>query len=201
MGLIGDILGVIFGGGRNALRETVEVFRPNAEAEAVRDAAREAASLAQFAAEFAHPMRGWFDRFIDGLNRLPRPMLAFGTLGLFAAALVDPIWFAARMQGIALVPEPLWWLMGTIVSFYFGARHQVKSQDFQRSLAETLARTPEVMRHIRELDALEPQGADAPAAPWSEEDIEADRAGALPGADPGEEPNAALADWRRSLER
>ena len=26
------------------------------------------------------------------------------------------------MQGLALVPEPLWWLMGAIVSFYFGAR-------------------------------------------------------------------------------
>ena len=26
------------------------------------------------------------------------------------------------MQGLALVPEPLWWLLGAIVSFYFGAR-------------------------------------------------------------------------------
>jgi len=34
------------------------------------------------------------------------------------------------MQGIALVPEPLWWLMGAIVSFYFGARRQAKRQEF-----------------------------------------------------------------------
>lgn len=26
------------------------------------------------------------------------------------------------MDGLALVPEPLWWLMGAIVSFYFGSR-------------------------------------------------------------------------------
>jgi hypothetical protein len=26
------------------------------------------------------------------------------------------------MQGLQLVPEPLWWLLGAIVSFYFGAR-------------------------------------------------------------------------------
>jgi hypothetical protein len=30
--------------------------------------------------------------------------------------------FAARMVGLAEVPEPLWWLLGAIVGFYFGAR-------------------------------------------------------------------------------
>jgi hypothetical protein len=34
----------------------------------------------------------------------------------------DPAGFSVRMQGLALVPEPLWWLLGAIVSFYFGAR-------------------------------------------------------------------------------
>ncbi|MHA1127862.1 MAG: 3TM-type holin, partial [Alphaproteobacteria bacterium] len=27
-----------------------------------------------------------------------------------------------RMQGLAYIPDPLWWLLGAIVSFYFGAR-------------------------------------------------------------------------------
>ncbi len=119
--MIGSLLGALFGGGRNAIRETVEIFRPNAEASEIRDAARQAAALSQFASEFGFERKGWFDRFIDGLNRLPRPMLALGTLGLFVSAMTDPVWFATRMQGIALVPEPLWWLMGAIVSFYFGA--------------------------------------------------------------------------------
>ena len=157
MGLIGSILGVIFGGGRNVVRDTVEVFRPNAEGEAMRDATRYASSLAQFAAEFAQPRRGLFDRFIDGLNRLPRPFLALGTLGLFVSAMVEPIWFSQRMQGIALVPEPLWWLMGAIVSFYFGARHQAKSQEFHQGVAASLARTPEVARNIKRLAALAPE--------------------------------------------
>lgn len=177
MGLIGDLLGVLMGGGRNAVRETVEVFRPNAEASEVREAARAQAALAQFAAEFQVARRGRFDRAVDGLNRLPRPMLALGTLGLFAAALVDPVWFAQRMQGLALVPEPLWWLMGAIVSFYFGARHQAKTQELQRALAATLALAPEVARQI--------------AAP---------EAGAA-DSDATEEPNAALEDWRRARER
>ena len=49
-------------------------------------------------------------------------MLALGTLGLFVYAMLAPAGFSLRMQGLALVPEPLWWLLGAIVSFYFGAR-------------------------------------------------------------------------------
>ena len=30
--------------------------------------------------------------------------------------------FTTRMQGLNYVPDPLWWLLGAIVSFYFGAR-------------------------------------------------------------------------------
>lgn len=206
MGLIGNILGVIFGGGRNAVRETLEVFRPNAESDALRDAARGAAALAQFAGEFGHPRKGWFDRFIDGLNRLPRPMLAIGTVGLFVSAMVDPVWFAARMQGIALVPEPLWWLMGAIVSFYFGARHQTKSQDFQRGLTETLARAPEVMRNIRDLEALLPDDGQVPVLPDRDAAAMVVETGldGIRGSDEVSDegwPNAALADWRRSLGR
>ena len=193
--MIGDLLGVLLGGGRNAIRETVEVFRPNAEADAVREAARTAAALSQFAAEFQIERRGFFDRFVDGLNRLPRPMLALGTLGLFVSAMTDPIWFAERMQGIALVPEPLWWLMGAIVSFYFGARHQAKTHELQRSLAETLARAPEVVRGLERLDEARPEDvAD------DEEPVVVD-APAPRQSDVKSSGNAALDDWRRTLGR
>lgn len=139
MGLMSGLLTLLFGDGRNAVAETAEVFRVNAEAEAARGADLRAATLSQFAAEFAAPRRGAFDRVVDGLNRLPRPMLAFGTLGLFGAAMAAPEWFAARMAGLAAVPEPLWWLMGAIVSFYFGARHQAKGQEFRQAMARTAA--------------------------------------------------------------
>ena len=144
MGLIGQILGLVFGNGRNALRETAEVFRENAENGAARGQAAWLAALAQHGGEFARAGKGGFDRFMDGVNRLPRPMMALGTLGLFVAAMADPLWFAARMQGIALVPEPLWWLLGAIVSFYFGARHQFKGQEFRRSITTSVAHTPAV---------------------------------------------------------
>jgi hypothetical protein len=176
MGLIERLLTLLFGSG--ALTETVEVFRENAEARAVREAALSDAALRQFAAEFALPRQGLFDRIIDGLNRVPRPALALGTLGLFIGAMVDPIWFAERMQGIALVPEPLWWLMGAIVSFYFGARHQAKGQEFQRSIAATMLRTPDVARNIAALRALDAG------------------AGSSVPEDDGAGPNPALDEWR-----
>ncbi|MHA6262117.1 holin family protein [Arenibacterium sp. CAU 1754] len=187
MGVIDGLFGLIFGNGRNVVRETAEVFIENAEAGAARGATVQAQSMSQFGAEFAVPRRGGFDRFMDGVNRLPRPALALGTMGLFVAAMVDPLWFAARMQGIALVPEPLWWLLGVIVSFYFGARHQTKAQDFQRDIAVTMARVPEVMENITTIDALRGErigGADTGA------DARLSVAAVTP------EPNPALEDWK-----
>jgi len=138
MGLMSGIMSFLFGDGHNVVAETAEVFRESAEQGAVRAASARSDSLAQFAAEFVHPRRGVFDRIVDGLNRLPRPALALGTIWLFVMAMRNPERFAEGMAGLALVPEPLWWLMGAIVSFYFGERHQVKSQEFQRVMASNL---------------------------------------------------------------
>ncbi|EET48208.1 holin family protein [Thalassobium sp. R2A62] len=171
MGLMEQLLSFIFGGGRNVIAETAHVFRENAEAAGQREVHLTSQALAQYAAEFAHSRKSWFDRAMDGMNRLPRPRLAFGTLGLFVVAMIDPVWFASRMQGIALVPDPLWWLMGAIVSFYFGARHQVKAQEFQASIAQTMARVPQVVSNTRALQSLDDEGApptqNAALAEWS----------------------------------
>ena len=186
MGLIGQILGAIFGNGRNVVVETAQVFRENAEAGAARAQNVQAQAMTQFGTEFAIARQGRFDHFMDGVNRLPRPALALGTLGLFVAAMVDPIWFASRMQGIALVPEPLWWLLGVIVSFYFGARHQLKSQDFQREIASTMARAPQVMAN---LSTLRDMASTSPGAA----DPGGDAAQALNAVEAEENP--ALAEW------
>ncbi|HHH89708.1 MAG TPA: carboxylesterase [Aliiroseovarius sp.] len=187
MGLIASLFSLLFGGGRNVVRDTAEVFMENAEAAGRRAGAARAASLGQFAAEFAMPRRGRFDRFMDGLNRLPRPALALGTLGLFLSAMISPVWFAERMQGIVLVPEPLWWLMGAIVSFYFGARHQAKGQEFQRSLAATMARIGPVTQNIAALRALDAGAGGGGGQPAAEADdvLAGDAA-----------PNPALDAWR-----
>ncbi len=143
MGVIGSILSM--GSAARGVGETVgsvaEVFVGN---EAERDAAAAqvlAGAMSQFSAEFAHPGGGRFDSFVNGLNRLPRPMLALSTLGLFVYAMAAPAGFSVRMQGLALVPEPLWWLLGAVVSFYFGARelHHQRLRSLQSALPRLVA--------------------------------------------------------------
>jgi len=131
MGLIGKILGgpqAIAGLG-NAVESVTGAFRPNATKSMTMEHETFAAVLAQYGLEFQVAAEGRFDRFVNGLNRLPRPALALGTLGLFVYAMVAPVSFSVRMQGLALVPEPLWWLLGAIVSFYFGAREMYHARN------------------------------------------------------------------------
>jgi hypothetical protein len=79
--------------------------------------------------------------------------------------------------------------MGAVVSFYFGARHQVKGQEFQRSIAATMARAPQVIDNIHALRQLR---ADSPGAA----DTGPDAALTLAVVTP--EDNAALQDWQKS---
>lgn len=124
MGMIGNILGAAGGAGAvgNAVKGVAEVFVPSATRRMELSAEAQMAALEEMGAEFGQPAFGWFDRFVNGLNRLPRPALAFGTIGLFIYAMMDPFEFARRMVGLNAVPEPLWWLLGAVVAFYFGAR-------------------------------------------------------------------------------
>lgn len=124
MGLINRIFGgaptvTAFGG---AARGVAEVFVQNATRRMELDEAAYGHAITQLGQEFQAGPSGWFDRFINGLNRLPRPALALGTMGLFVYAMIEPAGFGLRMEGLHQVPEPLWWLLGAIVGFYFGAR-------------------------------------------------------------------------------
>ncbi len=128
-----------------------EVFVPNATRAMELAAEIHQATLATAAAEFEFSGTGWFDRVINGLNRLPRPMLALGTLGLFIHAMADPQGFAARMVGLQEVPEPLWWLLGAIVSFYFGARELHYTRNTRgRGPASGTGHTPRQRRRLRD---------------------------------------------------
>ena len=120
-----------------------EVFTQNATRRMELDEEAYARAIAQHGQEFAVPRQGWFDGFVNGLNRLPRPLLALGTMALFIYAMVEPAGFSLRMEGLALVPEPLWWLMGAIVSFYFGAReaHYFRGRVWPRAKVTTTTTT------------------------------------------------------------
>ena len=98
MGLISWVLG---GGAKQAaaaVGQVAGVFKPNAEASETRGHAYDRAALAQYTAEFAHPRRGWFDGLVDGLNRLVRPAITFGLLG------ICPRWSFGRREPSSPLP-------------------------------------------------------------------------------------------------
>jgi len=185
---MGTLLGTLFGGGRNVVKDTAEVFRPNAEAADQREADAQSAALAQMTAEFDNA-GGWFNALIDGLNRIPRPAMALGTIGLFVAAMVDPVWFASRMQGLALVPDQLWLLLGAIITFYFGARYSAKHLQAGKTMAAVAARTPQVVKGIETLRSL---NSDTPGAADTGTDADTE----LSAVEASVNDNPALKDWR-----
>lgn len=187
MGLIGIIRNLL--GLGQAVRETAEVFRPNAEAADARGAAVQMAAMRLAAREFGGP--SWWDRFIDGVSRLPRPLLAFGTIGLFVYAMVEPVGFAERMQGLALVPEPLWQLLFAIVAFYFGARELAhwRAGTAAKEAARIAQTAPGVVKAVETIRRLR---ADSPgAAAVEDEKVIRETVPATVARNP------ALEEWRR----
>ncbi|WP_431299741.1 holin family protein [Tabrizicola sp. BL-A-41-H6] len=146
MGMIGGLAGAQ--GAVTAMGEAAkglaEVFVPSATKRMELSAEAQMAALRQLGEEYENPSLGWFDRLVNGVNRLPRPMLAFGTIGLFVYAMVDPVAFARRMVGLNAVPEPLWWLLGAVVAFYFGARetHYFRNRPVQAPEAVAVEANP-----------------------------------------------------------
>jgi hypothetical protein len=118
-------------------KELVAASKPNAEPEAERGhLEREAlteqdiASLQQFAAEFQpRADRTWWDSFVDGLNRLPRPLITLGILAFFVLAPLEPVRFLEIARAYQMMPDGFWALLSVIIAFYFGGRMQLKRQD------------------------------------------------------------------------
>lgn len=184
MGMIDRFVGV--GQGVTALGSAAtgmaEVFTQNATRRMELNEEAYARAIGQLGEEFKAPKSGFFDGFVNGLNRLPRPLLAFGTMGLFAYAMVEPQGFGLRMMGLQQVPEPLWWLLGAIVSFYFGAREAYYFRNRVWPAAKVKATVTTTAGQVA-------AGPTAPAA--------------NPGVTPDDDfaDNAALRDWAAGFNR
>jgi hypothetical protein len=202
-GLVGTALRGLFGDGRNVVVETAEVFRANAEASAGRAHALDSAALAQLSAEFAPRQRGWFDRLMDGVNRLPRPLMVLGLVWMLVETARNPEAMARVFGAWAVLPEAAWVVFGIVVTFYFGGRAQLKDQEFRRGLAQAAvaaARLPSGPEASAAGVAASGSGADEDAA-------EETGANSALSEDPAEsatlsgyatDDNPALAEWRAS---
>lgn len=126
-------LGSIFSGAK----DVTEVFKENSENKGVRshierlaDMDHDSSVLRQFSEEFhQRNKRTRWDSFVDGLNRLPRPLLTIGILSFFVLTPIYPEKFLEIAQAYQLMPTGYWALLSIIISFYFGGRMQIKSQD------------------------------------------------------------------------
>jgi len=151
-------------------KELVEVFKPNAEHEAERGhlerlalGEQDMASLQQFAAEFqAREGRTWWDSLVDGLNRLPRPLITLGILAFFVLAPLEPVRFLEIARAYQMMPDGFWALLSVVIAFYFGGRMQLKRQDMTVKGGAIRA-----ARQILELRRQEQALREPPAAPFA----------------------------------
>jgi hypothetical protein len=190
-------------------KELVEVFKPNAEKEAERGhvermalSEQDMASLAQFAAEF-HARTGatWWDSFVDGLNRLPRPLITLGVLAFFIIAPLQPVRFLEIAQAYQMMPDGFWALLGVIIAFYFGGRMQLKRDDMavKGGALQVAQEILAIRRAERELDQQR-QTAGQGSAPADQPDP-APSGATSPDATiadgAGPRPNRIVQEWRR----
>ncbi len=142
MSWLTTLIGLFKGG-----KEVAEVFTENSEKKGQRSHAEtmatldhDKAALMQFAAEFQNRSnRTWWDSLVDGLNRLPRPLMAIAVLGFFVLAPVNPEYFTKIAEAYKIVPDGYWALLSVIIGFYFGGRMQLKSQDMTMKKSQVQA--------------------------------------------------------------
>ena len=93
-----------------AAKGVAEVLTPSATRRMELSAEAQMAALSQLGHEYQMPSLGWFDRMVNGLNRLPRPFLAFGTIGLF---------FGFIIAVVSLITLGTWWSLLLVLSILF----------------------------------------------------------------------------------
>lgn len=170
--MFGWIKSLITGGGvgaiSGAVKDVAEVFTENSENEAQRSHDRgmakdsqghavkmagmdfQASSLSgahsSFVAEWgASAQKGdIFNAFADFLNRLPRPFMAVGVIGIFAYAMIDPVGATASFMALSTIPIEMWAILSAVVSFYFVAREFTKSREKRLTPQEAVAYAEQV---------------------------------------------------------
>jgi len=176
------------------IKDVVEVFIPNREKQEQRkhdekivDSEIDKAVLQQFATEFGNTgKRTWFDSLVDGLNRLPRPLLTFGVLFFFVLAPINPARFLEIATAYEAMPDGYWTLLTVIVGFYFGGRMQLKGQDMKLK-DNALEKAKELIQMRKEFRKL-----------GDEEEKETDKRYELALASGVQPPtNKIIAEWRK----
>ena len=160
--MLGFLKHLIPGGAKDlasSLATAAGVFKPNSEKQAERDLDGVSSARAQYAKEFLPPSN-WFDSLVNGLNRLVRPVLAFGIIFMFGfcgyMAYTDPHALLLMMNAVDAIPTELWGLMSALMAFYLGLNGLSKSHKFKidsKAVEENIRRLIEKdkMKHERKM--------------------------------------------------
>ncbi len=117
--------------------------------------------LNEFASEnIVRDNRTKFDSFIDGINRLPRPIGFFSTVAILIWPAVDPVSFAVIVSSWSLIPAWMCQLIMGVWALYFGGR--IISKDLKFT-GLTTAAVQEVIEHQKDLKALFADKSNNPA--------------------------------------
>ncbi|MGE4221616.1 MAG: 3TM-type holin [Alphaproteobacteria bacterium] len=117
------LVNLLGGGLLQGLDAMLARFAGNKDAAEANLHSEQIAAIQSAAAEFApRENRTRWDSFIDGLNRLPRPLLAFMVIAVLVWAPLDPTGFARVMTAYGLIPEWLVIVMGQVILLFCGGR-------------------------------------------------------------------------------
>lgn len=174
--MFGKIAQAIIGGGAQAVAAAITPFTGDKVQDETSRHAEMLARFQQFGAEFTDRQnRTWWDSFIDGLNRLPRPAMALGVIGIFVWASADPVSFAAAAQAWALIPDEMWVVLGAVIAFFFGDRTLLAARQARGPTVEQVAA---VMATRQQMERVRPAAVtpSPPLAPMDEGRYQAEMA-------------------------
>lgn len=75
--------------------------------------------------------RNWFDSLIDGVNRLPRPLITFGVMFMFGCSFFAPASYERMMQALSTTPTSVWTIVAMVLGFWFTGR--ILAQDLAKT--------------------------------------------------------------------
>lgn len=209
MSIVSDLLAGGITGIGNVVDRGIEDIHGSTLARDAQASAEQQSVENEFASEFAYrSSRTWWDSFIDGLNRLPRPIMTFGTIGLFAWAMINPVTFTFRMAALTVVPQPLWYIFFTIVTFWFGGKiiNSTSLAKMKWPSAQDIVKAGQAIQQMRQAPMTKDQLDDL-----AQDDANAPTDAALPTAKPMDPKayaaqmadtsrpltNAAIIEWNR----
>ncbi len=96
--------------------------------------------------------RTWWDSLVDGLNRLPRPFMAFMAIGVLLWCPISPVSFSVAMTAYQLVPQWLALVIAQIFAIFCGGR--MLSDHFEMK-ANDPTRVAQVLAQMRELKGMQ----------------------------------------------